>query len=49
MSIILLILRCLVYVLNHTPGIEKKVMIQIDNQYIVELNVKNFTALQISV
>ena len=49
MSIILFILRCLVYMLNHTPGIEKKVMIQIDNQYIVELNVKNFTALQISV
>jgi hypothetical protein len=48
MSILLLILRCLVYVLNHTPGIEKKVMIEIDNQYLVELSIRNFTALQIS-
>jgi hypothetical protein len=48
MSILLLILRCLVYVLNHTPQINKKVMIEIDNQYIVELSIRNFTALQIS-
>ncbi len=42
MNIILIILRALVTLLNSMPHLEKKVTLELNNQYVIELNVTQF-------
>ena len=42
MNIIIIILRIIVSILNSLPNVEKKVTLELNNQYIIELNVTQF-------
>jgi len=42
MNIILIILRALATLLNSMPNLEKKVTLELDNHYVIELNVTQF-------
>jgi hypothetical protein len=42
MNIIIIILRIVVSILNSLPNVEKKVTLELNNQYIIELNVTQF-------
>jgi hypothetical protein len=42
MNIIIIVLRIIVSILNSFPNVEKKVTLELNNQYIIELNVTQF-------
>lgn len=42
MNIIFILLRMLTVLLNSIPHLEKKVTLEINNQYVIELNVTQF-------
>lgn len=42
MNVIFIILRFLVFILNNIPNLEKKVTLELNNQYLIELNVTQF-------
>ncbi len=42
MNIILFLLNMLVWTLNKIPNLNKKVTLELNNQYIIELNVTHF-------
>ena len=42
MNIIIIILRIVVSILNSLPNVEKKVTLELNNPYIIELNVTQF-------
>ncbi len=42
MNIIIIILRIFTFILNSIPNLEKKVTLELNNKYIIELNVTNF-------
>ncbi len=42
MKIILILLRMLTVLLNSIPHLEKKVTLELNNQYVIELNVTQF-------
>ena len=42
MNIIIIILRIIVSILNRLQNVEKKVTLELNNQYIIELNVTQF-------
>ena len=43
MNIIIIILRIIVSILNKLQNVEKKVTLELNNQYILELNVTQFS------
>ena len=43
MNIIIIILRIIVSILNRLQNVEKKVTLELNNQYIIELNVTQFS------
>lgn len=43
MNIIIIILRIIVSILNRLQNVEKKVTLELNNQYILELNVTQFS------
>ena len=38
MNIIIIILRIVVYILHNLPNVEKKVTLELNNQYIIDFN-----------
>lgn len=42
MNIILFLLHMLVWTLNKIPNLNKKVTLELNNQFIIEMNVTNF-------
>lgn len=42
MNVILILLRMLTVLLNSIPHLEKKVTLELNNQYVIELNVTQF-------
>lgn len=42
MNVIFIILRFLTFLLNSIPNLEKKVTLELNNHYVIELNVTQF-------